>query len=77
MFGKLKMDDSFLAFYHINCIAVYKAINHLTPSSMNDLFNIRNCTSYSLRPNENNHIELDFPRIEYKNLLSICGMAEG
>ena len=39
-------------------------MNDLTPSFMNDLFNVRNCTSYSLRANENNHTGLNFTRIE-------------
>ena len=39
---------------------------------MNELFNIRNWTSYSSRASENNHIEWNFPRIElYKKSPSI------
>ena len=64
LFSKLKWMTVFERYFYLNCIVVYKAINNITPSYMNELFNMRNCTSYSLRANENNHIELNFPRIE-------------
>ena len=69
VFSKLKWMTVFERYFYLNCIVVNKLlINNKTPSYMIEPLNIRNCTSYSLKANENNHIELNFPRIElYKN----------